>query len=335
MNAKQHELFRYDTMCDAAAAQVIKKYSTSFHATTRLFPAHIRRDIRNLYAVVRIADEIVDGAHEQAYSMTPLDRLPETKPQPKDSFCSSPEFTSGHEYEARCGTLDSYQARALAAPQFRFHTDPILHAYANTARRCGFNNEHLRAFFASMRMDITHTSFNDEALAAYIYGSAEVIGLLCLDIFYADQPQPTPEQYEFIRIGAQRLGAGFQKVNFLRDYNDDLSTRQRDYYPALRGEHRAEALTDLLEEIRADLHAGEQAIALLPVYIQPAVLAATLIYRELVEILTRSPEIVIGSNTESKRVSVPNHRKLGFLARSLTSCGLEALETRLPRLRRK
>ena len=168
MNAKQRELFRYDTMCDAAAAQVIKKYSTSFYATTRLFPAHIRRDIRNLYAVVRIADEIVDGAHEQAYSMTPLDRPPETKTPPKNSSCSSPTFTSGHEYEARCETLDNYQARVLAAPQLRFHTDPILHAYANTARRCGFNNEHLRAFFASMRMDITHTSFNDEERATYI-----------------------------------------------------------------------------------------------------------------------------------------------------------------------
>ena len=158
-------LSRYDRMADQAAAQVIKQYSSSFSLATQVLDPETRRDIRNVYAVVRIADEIVDGTTAEA------NECPET-------------------------ALDVYEELVLHAPQHRFHTDPVLHAWANTHRRCKLNDDHVRAFFASMRRDTQdgagYSSFSAEDLGFYIYGSAEVIGLMCLDIFlHGHDPSPT------------------------------------------------------------------------------------------------------------------------------------------------
>jgi len=125
-----HEaLPHYDCLANKAAVEVIKSYSSSFHAATCLYPTQIRQDIRNIYAVVRIADEIVDGTVDEALQGSPTT------------------------------ALDKYEKLVLEAPQHRFHTDLILHAYANTARRCGLNNEHMKAFFRSMRMDLSKTDY--------------------------------------------------------------------------------------------------------------------------------------------------------------------------------
>ncbi|WP_455006030.1 squalene/phytoene synthase family protein [Corynebacterium propinquum] len=200
----RHEaLFHYDCLANKAAAEVIKSYSSSFHAASCLYPTQIRQDIRNIYAVVRIADEIVDGTVDQALQGSPTT------------------------------ALDKYEKLVLEAPQHRFHTDLILHAYANTARRCELNNEHMKAFFRSMRMDLGKTDYTGPELADYIYGSAEVIGLICLDIFFQQYPKPDSATWQRLQDGAKRLGAGFQKANFLRDYTDDVTIRGRYYYPEL------------------------------------------------------------------------------------------------------
>ena len=136
-------LTRYDQAASRAAAQVMGQYSTSFSLATRLLRGRVRADIRHLYAVVRIADELVDGAAAQAH----------TDP---------------------AAALDAYEKTILAAPQRRLHTDPIVHAYAITARRCGFHREYLAAFFNSMRADLTQREYSPSELQDYIYGSAAV-----------------------------------------------------------------------------------------------------------------------------------------------------------------
>ena len=125
-------------MADKAAAQVIAQYSTSFSLAVRTLPKPERTHIRNLYAVVRIADEIVDGTTAQA------NECPET-------------------------ALDLYEEQVLHAPHHRFHTDPVLHAWARTYRECHLNPEHMQAFFASMRADLTQTEFTPQQLDTYIY----------------------------------------------------------------------------------------------------------------------------------------------------------------------
>ena len=132
-------LSRFDAMADKAAAQVIAQYSTSFSLAVRTLPKPERTHIRNLYAVVRIADEIVDGTTTQA------NECPET-------------------------ALDLYEEQVLHAPHHRFHTDPVLHAWARTFRECRLNENHIRAFFASMRADLTQTTFTQHELDTYIYG---------------------------------------------------------------------------------------------------------------------------------------------------------------------
>lgn len=254
-----HPLEDFDQAAHHAARQVIARYSSSFSLASRLLAEPARTDIRNLYAVVRIADEIVDGA------------------------ASPTEAPS---------LLDDYEHQIRAAHQHRFHTDPVIHAFAVTARRCNFRDEHLEAFFASMRRDLDPTPHDRASFDQYVYGSAEVIGLLCLDVFLAGQPRA--DRLALDRA-ARRLGAAFQKINFLRDRDED----------AERG--RSYLVGDLLPEVRADLAAARQAIPLLPLSARAGVLAATDLFEELTDLLERP---------HTGRVSVPRRRKLAITARA-------------------
>lgn len=269
-------LRRYDAMSYTAARAVIGEYSTSFNLASRLLPAQERRDIRNLYAVVRIADEIVDGTARAAGAQD-IGQL-----------------------------LDDYERQVLAAPRQPFHTDPVLHAYAHTARRCGFSAEHIRAFFASMRRDLGHAGYSRAELDDYVYGSAEVIGLLCLDIFLADSEVPSARRAE-LEVGAQRLGAAFQKVNFLRDLGEDTEDLGRSYFSHLEltGELDEEAKDTLLTEIRGDLAAARDTVGLLPIRVRAAVLAATNLFTELTDMIEQTP----AARLPHQRLSVPAHRK--------------------------
>lgn len=261
-------LARYDAMCDKAAAQVIAKYSTSFSMATKVLDRQVRRDIRNIYAMVRIADEIVDGTTAQA-----------------------------HEDPETC--LDAYEEQVLHAPSHRFHTDPVLHAFAQTYRRCGLKQEHVRAFFDSMRRDLTQTEYAGEDLDTYIYGSAEVIGLMCLDVFLRGH-ETTPADREAMEQGAKALGSAFQKINFLRDYVEDEGLGRR-YVDKRR---RAE----LIAEIRAELDRAKETIGLLPRSARAGVAAAEALFRELTDRL---------EDPTRERVSVPNSVKVKLTARAV------------------
>lgn len=284
-------LTRYDTMCDRAAAQVIANYSTSFTLATRLLTGSTKRDIRNLYAMVRIADEIVDGTAMAA------DVDPST-------------------------ALDAYEAAVLAAPAVRFHTDPVLHAYAASARRCGFSPEHVRAFFASMRRDAAaQHSYSPQEFSEYVYGSAEVIGLMCVSVFVANDPaaaQLTTTTRERLDEGARALGSAFQKINFLRDYGEDRDVLGRTYFPQAAGITLDDAAkATLITDIRADLHLAQRAIPLLPASARRGVTAAEALFRELTDVLERTP----ADQLATTRISVPTIRKLAVTARAMARKG--------------
>ncbi|MDN8605894.1 squalene/phytoene synthase family protein [Corynebacterium ureicelerivorans] len=271
-------LSRYDRMADRVAAQVIGHYSTSFSLATRVLDPGTRRDIRNLYAVVRIADEIVDGATAEA------NECPET-------------------------ALDMYEEQVLHAPRHRFHTDPVLHAWANTYRRCGIKDDHVRAFFSSMRRDTTQTDYNADDLGAYIYGSAEVIGLMCLDIFLSER-DPSEQDRRTMEDGARALGSAFQKVNFLRDLGEDSRELGRAYLGPVLDEDLKRTLTG---EITEELDAARTAIPLLPVAARRGVAAAEALFRDLNERIAATP----AEGVAAARVSVPNHRKFLLTARAI------------------
>ncbi|WP_288873050.1 phytoene/squalene synthase family protein [uncultured Corynebacterium sp.] len=268
-------------MADRAAAQVIAQYSTSFSLATKVLAPGVRRDIRNFYAVVRIADEIVDGAAQQANAD------PET-------------------------LLNAYEEQVLQAPNQRFHTDPVLHAWANTYRRCRLNAEHLEAFFASMRADLNPHVFSPAELETYIYGSAEVIGLMCLDIFFPERQTPHPEK---LQRGARALGAAFQRINFLRDFGEDQGSLGRAYFGRMLDDDTKHAITTT---IHTELDQALEAIPLLPRGVRGGVAAAEALFRELTEIAERTP----AAQLTQQRISVPQRRKVALTAKAIARVGL-------------
>lgn len=279
-------LTRYDQAASRAAAQVMGQYSTSFSLATRLLRGRVREDIRHLYAVVRIADELVDGTADQAS----IDAA---------------------------AALDAYEAAILAAPEKRLHTDPVVHSYAITARRCGFQREHLVAFFDSMRADLNQREYSASELAKYIYGSAEVIGLLCVQVFLAEETVSAADRAAMDR-GARHLGSAFQKINFLRDLGEDSSVLGRAYFPQATGGVLSEAAKSaLIAEIRRELAAAEEAINLLPLSARVGVRAAADIFAELTNRLAATP----AAELKTTRISVPNRTKAWLAARAVRCAG--------------
>lgn len=277
-------LQRYDRMAVRASHRVISTYSTSFSLASRLLGASVRSDICNLYAMVRIADEIVDGTLESAGA--------------DSAEC------------ARC--LDEYEAAVLAAPAQRFHVDPVLHAYALSARRCDFDPDHIRAFFASMRRDLNQSSYDQSGFNAYVYGSAEVIGLLCLQAFLADHPV-TEQQRERLEAGARSLGSAFQKINFLRDLHEDAEVLQRSYFPGIDVASLSEADKGrLVADIRAEIDHARSVIPILPGAACSGVLAAANLFSELTDRIDATPASVLIRT----RISVPGHVKFAIVAKA-------------------
>lgn len=261
-NADRSDL-HYSAMASQAAAQVIESYSTSFSMSTALLGPQTCEDIQNLYAVVRIADEIVDGAAAAA----------------------------GLTQEDVAQLLAEYEEAVLSAGDKLFNTDPVLHAFGETVRRCNLRKDHLQAFFNSMRMDLDRCQHDEQSLKEYIYGSAEVIGLMCLQIFLGGRSVGVrKEEQETLELGARSLGAAFQKINFLRDLGKDRTELGRAYFPQMRGATlREEDKQAIIEDIRHDLQLARRATSLLPASAEYGVSTATALFEELTERLSRTP----------------------------------------------
>jgi phytoene/squalene synthetase len=242
----------------------------------------VRRHVANIYALVRIADEIVDGA----------------------------SAGSGAGPEATRDCLDGLEQETLAAVAGCYSSNLIVHAFAMTARAVGIGPELIRPFFASMRADLTAAEHTRDSFENYVYGSAEVVGLMCVRAFLLGQELPAP-QLARLDTGARRLGAAFQKVNFLRDLADDYSALGRSYFPGISVEDFSEAQkAALLAEIEADLAAAGAVIGDLPAGSRTGVAAVHALFSELVRRLYRTP----AQELLNRRVQVPDAVKLWLVA---------------------
>ncbi|WP_460490906.1 phytoene/squalene synthase family protein, partial [Corynebacterium nasicanis] len=197
---------------------------------------------------------------------------------------------------APAALLDTYERAVRASLTGRFSADPVVHAFGLTARRCRIPEEYVEAFFSSMRADLTARVHTRESLASYIYGSAEVVGLMCLAVFLADHPVPAGERAR-LEDGARALGAAFQKINFLRDLAEDSGELGRSYLPWLD----AETKPAFIAEIRGELERARAVLPLLPGQARVGVAAATELFAELTELLDTASV----ADLRTRRVSVP------------------------------
>lgn len=303
MKARAHHitaLKQYEEASERAADQIIRAYSTSFGAATKLLGTRHRRHVRNIYALVRVADELVDGVAAEAH------------------LSASQQLHH----------LDALESETHAAVQSGYSSNPIVHAFASSARISGIDTSLTAPFFASMRTDLrtlpvvhgAHTgehpgavSFTDAAHSDYVYGSAEVIGLMCLRIFVCNERR-SPDEMRLLERGARSLGAAFQNVNFLRDLADDTERLARNY---LSG---GEPLTEdvklrWIRTIREQLAEAGTALPLLPPDARNAVECARRLFSRLTDKLERTTV----EQLLSHRVRVSNPVKALLITQSLVA----------------
>ena len=282
---------------ERAANQVIGAYSTSFGLATRLLGPRHRQHVRNIYALVRVADELVDGMTAEA----------------------------GLTSEQQVGALDHFIAETHLALTLGCSSDLVIHAFAHTARATGIDESLTSPFFDSMRTDLNDAStdsadivgFDEGAHARYVYGSAEVVGLMCLRVFLTGQ-KVSAEQRATLERGARQLGAAFQNINFLRDLSDDTERLGRSYLGTAERLDDADRMT-WIATIRRQLDDAREVIALLPRDARAAVRSALALFSSLTD---RLEETDI-DELYRRRVRVSDPAKAGLAARALMTTWME------------
>lgn len=258
------------------AQNLTRRYSTSFSMSSMLFHKSIRPHIYAVYGLVRIADEIVDAYKGQDNATRINELLAETQRAKKTGYS----------------------------------VNPIVHAYALTARMYDIGDDLLVPFFDSMKMDLEPKAFNRDLYNQYIYGSAEVVGLMCLRVFV----EGDESLYSSFADDARALGAAYQKVNFLRDVNSDFEDLGRVYFPGVSFETFSDLDKDLIiADIEKDFAKAEPAIHGLPIKARKAVRASYYYYTELLRELKLLPAEAI----KKKRVRVSNLHKGALLIRAV------------------
>lgn len=267
----------YDQVSYDISQLLTTSYSSSFSASSLLFSRQIRRHIYSIYGLVRIADEIVDT----------------------------------YQGSDKLAQLDGLESETYAAIERGYSVNPIVHSFAKTAKQYRIDQDLIAPFFASMRIDIDPPkAFTTEQYQRYIVGSAEVVGLMCLRVF-TDGDQ---EHYERLKVGASRLGAAYQKVNFLRDMADDYNRLSRVYFPGVDFETFDDEAKKVIEQdIEQDFRQAGQSIRLLPASSKRAVRASYTVYYQLFTELRNTPATTI----KKKRIRLSNRRKTLLIAKSL------------------
>jgi phytoene/squalene synthetase len=274
---------QYDALAVASARLVIRRYSTSFGIASRFLAEPVRTHVQNIYALVRVADELVDA------------------PRP------------GADDAERQRLLDLLEQEVLEAMGRGHSANLVVHAFARTARGCGIEPELVTPFFASMRTDLLRTEHDRASFDTYVYGSAEVVGLMCLKAFVHELPD-RDQTYDVLAPGARRLGAAFQKVNFLRDLAMDHGQLGRSYFPGIDPSRLTEAQRNaLLDDIDDDLHAAAVAMVGLPAGSQSAVRLAHGLFEELSRRLREAPL----EQVRTERIRVPGPVKARIVGREL------------------
>ena len=262
----------YDRVAEETASIVIRRYSTSFGLASRLLGPGLRQHVENIYALVRVADEIVDGGAEEA----------------------------GVDTIGAGRALNELERETENAMDTGFSSNLVVHAFALTARETSFGAELTAPFFESMRMDLSAKQHDQASFERYVYGSAEVVGLMCLRAFVLGE---NVDDLPRLETGARALGAAFQKVNFLRDLAADFETLGRSYFPDVNVEtFTEEEKVRLLDDIDADLAVSAAVLPDLPASSRRAVALAQSLFAELSRRLRKTP----ASELVRSRVRVPN-----------------------------
>ena len=254
---------------------VTQSYSTSFSTAVRMLAPSIQQDIYNIYGFVRFADEIVDSFHD--YNKEVL--------------------------------FDNFEIALAQALQDKISLNPILNSFQNTVHKFQIPNELINAFMKSMKLDLTKKDYKTaDEYNEYIFGSADVVGLMCLKVFVNGDNQ----QYDELKASAMRLGSAFQKVNFLRDLKADFEELSRTYFPDTDLNQLDEASKlKIIDEIEADFKAGYAGIVNLPVDAKFGVYTAYIYYKKLLSKLKSTPSQEI----KNTRIRVSDYQKYGLFAK--------------------
>ncbi len=266
----------FDIVSKTCSKNVTNAYSTSFSLATKMLAPTIRQDIYNIYGFVRFADEIVD---------------------------------SFHEYDKKV-LFNRFEKDLEHALTEKISLNPILNSFQHTVNKYTIEQHLIDSFMKSMRLDLSKKEYITEPeYQDYIYGSADVVGLMCLKVFVKGDM----EKYEALKESAMHLGSAFQKVNFLRDLKEDFEELSRTYFPNTNLEALDEnSKQRIIEEIEEDFRKGYEGILLLPAEAKFGVFMAYRYYKRLLKKLQKTPAIEI----KNTRIRVPNYEKFGLLTRS-------------------
>jgi phytoene synthase len=265
----------YDEACFECSKLITKKYSTSFSLGIRTFDKSFRYPIYAIYGFVRYADEIVDTFHN--YDQQQL--------------------------------IERFSDETFRAIKEGISTNPVIHSFQQVVNRYYIDHELIRAFLWSMAMDLDNKAYDKDSYQTYIYGSAEVIGLMCLRIFTDDDAL-----YQSLIPKARSLGAAFQKVNFLRDVKADYTERGRTYFPGIDFNNFTEQDKLAIEaEIKHDFDDAFEGIKRLPVGTRLGVYIAYIYYLQLFKKISYTPANVI----LQKRIRVSDARKMSLYIKAV------------------
>jgi phytoene/squalene synthetase len=270
----------YNDLSLELSAVVTHRYSTSFTRGIKTLHRRFHNPIYAIYGFVRLADEIVDTFH-------------------------------GHDKRS---LLENFKKETWDAIHKQVSTNPILHAFQLVVNKYDIDRDLIEAFLYSMEMDLDKKSYDEAFYGKYIYGSAEVVGLMCLRVFCeGDRPL-----HDRLVEPARKLGAAFQKVNFLRDIKSDYQERGRVYFPGVDFSKFDNATKRLIEaDIDRDFRAAYPGIMQLPKEVKPGVYTAFIYYRELFRKIQKVP----ASQVMQMRIRVPDYEKLVLLLRTYSKFG--------------
>lgn len=275
----------FNSFCGQSSKMVTQKYSTSFYRASSLFQPEIRQHIYNIYGFVRLADEIVDTFHD--YDKVKL--------------------------------MDEFENNYKSAQENCISLNPILHSFCLTQKDKKIPQHLVDAFLHSMKMDLGDIkNLNDEKYNEYIYGSAEVVGLMCLKVFVDGDIA----EYEKLKPYAQSLGAAFQKINFLRDISADFIDLNRVYFPNVDfNNFSVDDKSAIERDIANDFAHAKIGIKMLPISCKLAVYMAYKYYFNLFKKIRKTkPELLL-----TKRIRVSNARKIYLMGEMILNKNLNLL----------
>lgn len=266
----------FDKVSDGTAVMITKKYSTSFSIAVRLLAPSIRQAIYNVYGFVRVADEIVDSF--DGYKQKEL--------------------------------LDRFEDEYSYAELHGISSNPVINAFHRTVEEYDIDRSLIAAFLSSMRADLTKQVYETEKeIKDYIYGSADVVGLMCLKIFV----QGDQEKYLKLVSPAMKLGSAFQKVNFLRDFKADFEGLSRTYFPNVNpNKLTPEDKSNIIKDINLEFKEALGGIKKLPKEARLGVYVAYRYYLRLLKKIDNTPATALFDS----RIRVSNSLKTYLLFKS-------------------